>query len=84
MGADERPPTGPTASPESGSALCEQLSDREKQVVALLVDGLSMAQVGRRLFISPSTVSFHLGRIYAKTGINSRHRLTAALRGEPA
>jgi DNA-binding CsgD family transcriptional regulator len=56
------------------------LSDRERDVLTLITNGLSYAQVARDLFISRSTVSFHLGNIYAKTGVNSRHALTALVR----
>ena len=51
------------------------LSDREKVVAALLVTGLSYAQIARDLFVTRATVGFHLTRIYAKTGVTSRHQL---------
>lgn len=56
------------------------LSDRERDVLTLLIRGLSMRQIAQELFITSSTVSFHLGRIYAKTGVHSRHQLTQLLR----
>ena len=59
-----------------------QLSDRELDVLTLLASGLSMKQIAQQLFITTSTVSFHLGRIYAKTGVHSRHQLTGILRGQ--
>ena len=51
------------------------LSDREREIATLLLEGLSYAQIGKELFITRSTVSFHLTRIYAKTGTTSRHEL---------
>jgi RNA polymerase sigma factor (sigma-70 family) len=54
------------------------LSDREREIATLLLEGLSYAQIGKELFITRSTVSFHLTRIYAKTGTTSRHELAQA------
>ena len=56
------------------------LSDRERDVAVLLVQGLSYAQIARDLFVTRSTVGFHLTRIYAKTGVTSRHGLTDLVR----
>ncbi|WP_420122803.1 LuxR C-terminal-related transcriptional regulator [Nakamurella sp.] len=58
------------------------LSDRELDVLTLLAGGLSMKQIAQELFITTSTVSFHLGRIYSKAGVHSRHQLTGILRAE--
>jgi ATP/maltotriose-dependent transcriptional regulator MalT len=57
------------------------LSDRERDVVTLLVAGLSYAQIARDLYVTRSTVGFHLTNIYAKTGVSSRHDLTDLVRG---
>ena len=51
------------------------LSDRERDVVALLAQGMSYAQIARELYVSRSTVAFHLGNVYAKTDTTSRHEL---------
>jgi DNA-binding CsgD family transcriptional regulator len=58
------------------------LSDRERDVASLVVRGMSYAQIGRELFITRSTVGFHLSRIYAKTGTQTRHELSE-LAGRP-
>ena len=55
-----------------------RLTDREREIATLLLEGLSYAQIGKELFITRSTVSFHLTRIYAKTGTTSRHELAQA------
>ena len=54
------------------------LSPREKEVLALLAQGLSNAEIGRTLFISPDTVKVHVRHIYEKLGVRSR--AAAALR----
>ena len=48
------------------------LTGRETQVLRLLVEGASVAQVGRALFMSPSTVKTHIGKIYEKLGAHNR------------
>jgi NarL family two-component system response regulator LiaR len=48
------------------------LTEREKQVLALLVEGMSNAQIAERLIVSRATVKFHVGGILAKLGASSR------------
>ena len=48
------------------------LTSRETEVLKLLVEGASVAQVGRQLFMSPSTVKTHIGKIYDKLGAHNR------------
>lgn len=48
------------------------LTNRETEVLKLLVEGASVAQVGRQLFMSPSTVKTHIGKIYDKLGAHNR------------
>ncbi|GAA3610174.1 helix-turn-helix transcriptional regulator [Microlunatus ginsengisoli] len=56
------------------------LSDRERDVVGLLVEGLSYAQIARELFITRHTVGYHLSNAYAKTNTTSRHQLVELIR----
>ena len=48
------------------------LTDRETEVLRLLVEGASVAQVGKKLFMSPSTVKTHITKIYDKLGAHNR------------
>ncbi len=64
----------------SGTSVLSTLSEREREVAALILEGLSYQQAAKELFVTRSTISFHLSRIYAKTGTSSRHQLIEAVR----
>ena len=52
--------------------VAEQLTPRGVQVLTLVGQGLSNAEVGRELFIGEATVKTHLLRAFAKLGVNDR------------
>jgi len=56
------------------------LSARERQVLALVADGRTDAQIGQRLEIAPSTVSRHLHRIYSRHQLANRAAAVALFR----
>lgn len=49
-----------------------QLSDREKEILQLLSQGLEYKEIGLKMFISPNTVKKHSISIYQKLHVNSR------------
>lgn len=49
-----------------------QLSPREREVLALLADGLGVAQISRQLYISESTTKTHISKLYDKLGAGNR------------
>jgi len=53
----------------------EALTSTERQVVDLVLSGLSNAEIGQRMFVSPRTVQGHLSRAFAKVGVGSRREL---------
>ena len=55
------------------------LTDREKDVLAELVDGRSTTQIADVLFISAHTVRDHIKSIFTKVGVSSRGELISAL-----
>jgi DNA-binding NarL/FixJ family response regulator len=60
-----------------GSAPTEALSDREREVLALVGAGVANKQIALRLGISPKTVKSHLSHIFRRIGV--RDRLEAAM-----
>ena len=77
----------PTLAPEATRALIQQatrparpgqdLSRREREVLALMVRGLSNRLIAEELVISPSTVDFHVSNILGKLGATSRTEAVA-------
>ena len=53
-------------------ALIEPLSDRELEVLVLVAEGLTNAEVGRKLFVTLNTVKVHTRNIYGKLGVHNR------------
>jgi DNA-binding CsgD family transcriptional regulator len=57
----------------------DDLTAQERQIARLARQGLSNAEIGARLFLSPRTVEWHLRKIFTKLGIRSRRGLADAL-----
>ena len=80
-----------TLSPEAAQALVEtanqppvpalDLTEREREVLALMVEGLNNTQIAGRLSVGPSTIKSHVSNILSKLGVTSRtEAVTLALR----
>ena len=52
-----------------------ELTEREREVVAMVVRGLTNREVAAELYVTDKAVEYHLGNVYAKLGIRSRRRL---------
>ena len=55
----------------------EPLSEREREVLALIADGLSNHQIAARLVLSPLTIKVHVRNIFAKLGVTNRTHAVA-------
>jgi DNA-binding CsgD family transcriptional regulator len=56
------------------------ISEREEQIITLMVEGLSNQEIAKQLFISPNTVKTHIKNIYGKLGVNNRLQLFVLLK----
>jgi len=50
----------------------DALTEREREVVVAVAQGLSNAEIGKRLFMSEATVKAHVSRVLAKLGMSNR------------
>ena len=60
----------------------DQLTPRERQVLALIVRGYSNAGIAAALVIEPKTVKNHINRIYGKLELNNRYEAITAVLGQ--
>lgn len=75
---------GPTSRPRfmRKSRAASRLSSREWEVMELLSQGVSTEEVGRRLFVSPTTVRVHVSSVLRKLSVNDRESAFRLLQGE--
>ncbi|GAA1629928.1 response regulator transcription factor [Catellatospora bangladeshensis] len=57
------------------AAALDALTDREREVMALVAAGLSNDEIGERLFVSPATAKTHVSRAMVKLGVRDRAHL---------
>ena len=60
-----------------GKLPAADLTDRQRDLLRLLVEGMSNREIGQKLYLSPSTVKDYLDDLMEKTGIHSRTALVA-------
>ncbi len=69
--------------PSSGGTdlLSTRLSQRQREVIGLVLEGLTAREIGARLFISERTVETHIANVYERLDIHSRHQLLRSQAG---
>ncbi|MFC9549361.1 response regulator [Rhodococcus sp. NPDC056960] len=63
------------AKPPPRTSRLDDLTEREREVMALIAEGLTNAEIGSRLFLSPATARTHVSRILLKLGARDRTQL---------
>jgi ATP/maltotriose-dependent transcriptional regulator MalT len=62
----------------------DDLTPQEQHIARLACEGRTNPQIGEELYLSPRTVEWHLHKVFAKLGINSRRGLRGALAARDA
>lgn len=62
----------PGIATSAGQRPLEALTDREKEILVFLANGVSNKEMASRIFVSENTIKFHLKNIYSKLAVSSR------------
>ena len=76
----ELEPSKPEANPDANSEWIDPLSEREREVLELIAEGLTNQKVATRLFLSLNTVKVHARNINSTLGVNNRTQAVAKAR----
>ena len=68
------------SSTQNAEKLIDPLTEREKEIIVLLAEGLSNKKIAEKLFITEGTAKWHLSNIYSKLAVPNRTRAAAKAR----
>lgn len=77
VAAATTPPVPSRLSPVPPASPIDRLTDREREVLCLMAEGSSNAEIAQRLFLSSTTVKCHVGRVLQK--LHARDRVQAVV-----
>ena len=60
--------------------IVHKISNREREIIELILDGMSNADIEKALYISPHTVKNHIYNIYQKLGVKNRVQISKRIR----
>ncbi len=67
---------------EDTVALADKLTDRQLEIIELLLQGLTYRQIGETIFISERTVKYHVSKIKEVLDVHTHEQIIARARGE--
>ena len=70
-------PRRPTTDGADAASALSGLTQRERDVLGLVAEGLTNPQIAERLYISPKTAEHHVGRLLSKLGVHNRAEAAA-------
>lgn len=56
-----------------------EFTERERDIIVLMIEGLNNREIGEKLFISRATVKFHVGNVLSKLGVSTRTEAVATI-----
>ena len=74
--------TGERARQRTGQTQ-DELTAQEARIARLVSQGDSNRDIAAQLFLSPSTVDYHLRKVFRKTGVTSRTQLARTMTADP-
>jgi LuxR family maltose regulon positive regulatory protein len=73
-------PEAPSRLPPSSSSIIEPLTERERQILQLIAEGMTNKEIARKLVLSVGTVKVHAHNIYGKLNVSGRTQALAKAR----